>query len=179
MVVARELRLVSRDVIHSFWVPSLAGKVDMIPGMANRLRLHASTAGVYRGQCAEYCGGPHALMSFHVVALEGEAFEAWFAAQRRPAAATTEGGQAVFFKTGCNGCHTVRGTEAAGTIGPDLTHVASRLTLGAATLPTSVENFGRWVREHQRLKPGNRMPPFGFLPAGDLDLLAGWLASLK
>src|SRR5688572_18383517 len=162
------LRLVSRDVIHSFWVPSLAGKVDMIPGVTNRLRLSASEAGVFRGQCAEYCGGPHALMSFHVVALEPEEFEAWRAAQRRPVEAPATDGQTVFFSTGCHGCHTVRGTNAAGTIGPDLTHVAGRLSLGAATLPTASANFGRWVRENQHLKPGNRMPSFGFLQAGDV-----------
>jgi cytochrome c oxidase subunit 2 len=182
-----ELRLVSRDVIHSFWVPSLAGKVDMIPGTVNRLRLRANAAGTWRGQCAEYCGGPHALMSFHVVALDSEGFDAWLARQRRPAGPTPESpagdaaraGRSVFFKAGCNGCHTVRGTEAAGTIGPDLTHVAGRLTLGAATLPTGPANFGLWVREHQRLKPGNRMPVFGFLPASDVELLANWLASLE
>lgn len=183
-----ELRLVSRDVIHSFWVPSLAGKVDMIPGMTNRLRLSASEAGVFRGQCAEYCGGPHALMSFHVVALEADAFEAWRAAQRRPAEAPAtdalRAGQSVFFSAGCHGCHTVRGatvggTDATGTIGPDLTHVAGRLSIGAATLPTAPMNFGRWVRENQHLKPGNRMPSFGFLSAADVDRLASYLGSLK
>lgn len=171
-----ELTLVSRDVIHSFWVPSLAGKVDMIPGMTNRLRLHASEAGTFRGQCAEYCGGPHALMSFHVVALEADAFEAWLAAQRRPAEVPASD---VFFSTGCHGCHTVRGTDAAGIIGPDLTHVAGRLSIGAATLPTAPVNFGRWVRENQHLKPGNRMPSFGFLSAGDVDRLATYLGNLK
>jgi len=173
-----ELTLVSRDVIHSFWVPSLAGKVDMIPGMTNRLRLHATEAGIFRGQCAEYCGGPHALMSFHVVALEVDAFEAWLAAQRRPAEAPATD-QSVFFSTGCHGCHTVRGTNAVGTIGPDLTHVAGRLSLGAATLPTGAVNFGRWVRENQHLKPGNRMPSFGFLSAGEVDRLATYLDGLK
>ncbi len=183
-----ELRLVSRDVIHSFWVPSLAGKVDMIPGTVNRLRLQASQAGVYRGQCAEYCGGPHALMSFHAVALEPQAFDGWLAAQRQPAAAPADAdaaaGLAVFHKAGCHGCHTVRGAEAGGisaggTIGPDLTHVAGRLTLGAATLPNDAHHFRRWVRDNQHLKPGNRMPSFGFLPERDLDQLAAWLASLK
>jgi cytochrome c oxidase subunit 2 len=183
-----DLRLVSRDVIHSFWVPSLAGKVDMIPGMTNRLRLRSTAAGVFRGQCAEYCGGPHALMSFHVVTLEAEAFEAWLATQRRPAEAPAtdalRAGQSVFFAAGCHGCHTVRGAEvgdatASGTIGPDLTHVAGRLSLGAATLPTGPAHFGRWVRENQHLKPGNRMPSFGFLSSGDVDRLASYLGSLK
>jgi cytochrome c oxidase subunit 2 len=178
-----ELRLVSRDVIHSFWVPSLAGKIDMIPGKVNRLRLRASQAGVYRGQCAEYCGGPHALMSFHVVALEARAFDDWLAAQRRPAADPDgdagRAGQSVFFRAGCHGCHTVRGTAAAGTIGPDLTHVAGRLSLGAASLPNDPSNLRRWVGDNQHVKPGNRMPTFGFLAARDLDLLAAHLGSLK
>ena len=107
----------------------------MIPGVTNRLRLHATTAGIYRGQCAEYCGGPHALMSFHVVALEADAFEAWLAAQRRPRRRRRRADRPCLLAAGCHGCHTVRGTGAAGTIGPDLTHVASRLSLGAATLP--------------------------------------------
>lgn len=178
-----ELRLGSRDVIHSFWVPSLAGKIDMIPGKTNRLRLHASQAGVYRGQCAEYCGGPHALMSFYVVALEPDAFDAWLAAQRRPAVESPDdaarAGRSIFFKAGCQGCHTVRGADAAGTIGPDLTHVAGRLSLGAATLPVDAASLGRWVRAAQHVKPGNRMPSFGFLSDGDVDLLATWLGSLK
>jgi cytochrome c oxidase subunit 2 len=178
-----ELRLVSRDVIHSFWVPSLGGKLDMIPGTTNRLRLRASQAGVYRGQCAEYCGGPHALMSLYAVAMEGQDFDAWLAAQRLPAAAPANdagtAGSAVFRRAGCHGCHTVRGVAAAGTIGPDLTHVAGRLSLGAATLPNDAEHFRRWVRDNQHLKPGNRMPSFGFLGERDLDHLAAWLGSLK
>jgi cytochrome c oxidase subunit 2 len=174
-----ELSLVSRDVIHSFWVPNLAGKIDMIPGKANRLRLHASQAGTYRGQCAEFCGGPHALMSFHVVAMEPDAFEAWLAKERGPAPAANATGRAVFFKSGCQGCHAVRGTEASGTIGPDLTHVAGRTSLGAAILPNDTESFRRWVRDNQHLKPGNRMPSFAFLESADLDLLAAWLGSLK
>lgn len=178
-----ELRLVSRDVIHSFWVPSLAGKLDMIPGTVNRLRLRASQAGVYRGQCAEYCGGPHALMALYAVALEGPDFEVWLAAQRRPAAAPADAaalaGRTVFLKAGCHGCHTVRGADAGGTIGPDLTHLAGRLSLGAATLPNDADHLRRWVRDSQHLKPGNRMPSFGFLPDGDLDRLTDWLGSLR
>jgi cytochrome c oxidase subunit 2 len=178
-----ELRLVSRDVIHSFWLPSLAGKIDMIPGTVNRLKIRASQAGVFRGQCAEYCGGPHALMSFHAIALERTAFEDWLADQRGSAAAATDeetvAGRDVFLKAGCHGCHTVRGTEAAGKIGPDLTHVAGRISLGAATLPNDIAHLRRWVRDNQHIKPGNRMPSFGFLAERDLDLLAAWLGSLK
>lgn len=183
-----ELSLVSRDVIHSFWVPSLAGKIDMIPGVTNRLRLQATAAGTFRGQCAEYCGGPHALMAFQTVALAADAFEDWLVAQRRaaeaPASEALRQGQAVFFKAGCHGCHTVRGasvagTEARGTIGPDLTHVAGRLSLGAAALPAETAAFRRWVRDNQHLKPGNRMPSFAFLSDDDLDRLASYLGSLK
>lgn len=173
-----ELWLAARDVIHSFWVPNLAGKIDMIPGKANHLRLHASRAGTYRGQCAEFCGGPHALMAFHVVAMEPDAFEAWLASERGAASAPATG-RAIFFKSGCQGCHTVRGTEAVSTIGPDLTHVAGRTSLGAAILPNDTESFRRWVRENQHLKPGNRMPSFAFLDSADLDLLATWLGNLK
>lgn len=176
-----ELQLGSRDVIHSFWVPNLGGKLDMIPGKANRLRLHASRAGTYRGQCAEFCGGPHALMGFHVVAMEAAAFEAWLAHQRGAAAqpAAAAAGRAVFFKAGCQGCHTVRGTEARGTIGPDLTHVAGRTSLGGAILPNDADGIRRWVRNNQHLKPGNRMPSFAFLESGDLESLATWLRTLK
>jgi cytochrome c oxidase subunit 2 len=117
------------------------------------------------------------------VAMEGQDFDAWLAAQRFPAAAPANeaatAGSAIFRRTGCHGCHTVRGAEAAGTIGPDLTHVAGRLSLGAATLPNDAAHFRRWVRDNQHLKPGNRMPSFGFLAERDLDHLAAWLGSLK
>ena len=132
-----EIELSSADVIHSFWVPSLAGKVDMIPGTVNRMRLRAAQTGTYRGQCAEYCGGPHALMAFHVVVLEPDQFESWLAGQRQPAAAQRTAlqrrGEGLFLSTGCGGCHAIRGTKAAGTIGPDLTHVGGRLSIAAAT----------------------------------------------
>ena len=131
-----ELRLTSADVIHSFWVPSLAGKLDMIPGRTNILRISADAPGIYRGQCAEYCGGPHALMGLHVVAEPAERFEAWRVAQRAPAAAGAGQGRALFEST-CGGCHTVRGTAAAGRLGPDLTHVASRSSTSAPA--------GRWI----------------------------------
>lgn len=178
-----EIRLTSPDVIHSFWVPSLAGKVDMIPGMTNRLRIRASEAGSYRGQCAEYCGGPHALMAFHVVALEPPAFEAWLAGQRRPAAAPAgeaqKRGQELFFANGCHGCHAIRGTPAAGTIGPDLTHVASRPFIAAATLPTSAASLARWIRDNQHVKPNNRMPAFAILSDEEAALLAAYLGTLE
>lgn len=183
--VGREvsLQLSSPDVIHSLWVPALAGKVDMVPGTLNRLRLRADRAGVYRGQCAEYCGGPHALMSFHVVALEPPAFDRWLADQRRPAR-TAQGekqrrGEQLFFATGCHGCHTVRGTRAAGVIGPDLTHVGSRLSIAAATLAADAGSFARWIGESQHIKPDNRMPSFAILSDDERLAIGAWLESLQ
>lgn len=176
-----EIELTSADVIHSFWVPSLAGKVDMIPGLINRIRLHATRPGIYRGQCAEYCGGPHAMMAFYVVALEETQYEEWLDLQRKPAALTTEqkAGEEMFFLSGCNACHTIRGTRATGKIGPDLTHVGGRLSLAAAALPNTEDAFSHWIRHNQRVKPNNRMPPFGILSNGDLAALSAFLESLK
>ncbi len=178
-----EIRLASVDVIHSFWVPSLAGKVDMIPGTVNRIRLHATRTGTYRGQCAEYCGAAHALMAFYVVALEPAQFEDWLAGQRQPAAgpltALQKQGEGLFLSTGCNGCHAIRGTPAAGTIGPDLTHVGGRLSIAAATLPNAAASFARWIRDNQHIKPNNRMPAFRILPDDQLAALAAYLESLK
>jgi cytochrome c oxidase subunit 2 len=169
-----EVVLRSADVLHSFWVPSLAGKLDLIPGRANRLRLRADRPGVYRGQCAEYCGGPHGLMAFVVVAEEAEAFERWRERQRVPAAAADER-----FLARCASCHTVRGTPAAGTLGPDLTHAGSRLAIGAGVLPNDAGAIARWIASSQRLKPGNLMPEFHDLDAAELAALAGYVTSLR
>jgi cytochrome c oxidase subunit 2 len=179
---AVELELTSADVIHSFWVPKLAGKLDMIPGRTNRLTLLAREPGISRGQCAEYCGGAHAFMSFFVIALEPAAFEAWLANEAGPGR-TPEGGTAVegrtlFVESGCGACHAVRGTTA-GTIGPDLTHVGSRHSLAAATLPNSPQAFARWIAEGQHIKPENLMPPFGIFTEPQLASLAAYLAQLE
>jgi cytochrome c oxidase subunit 2 len=178
-----EIALRSADVIHSFWVPRLAGKLDMIPGRTNSLRLVADQPGISRGQCAEYCGGAHALMSFHVVALEPAAFEAWLARQAAPAMTPSEpqaeAGRALFIASGCGACHTVRGTGAAGRIGPDLTHLGSRHSLAAATLPNDAPSIARWIRDNQHIKPENLMPPFAIFSAAELDQLAAYLAGLK
>ncbi|MEX0807175.1 MAG: cytochrome c oxidase subunit II [Dongiaceae bacterium] len=178
-----ELTLLSADVIHSFWVPNLAGKIDMIPGTVNRLTLRATQPGEYRGQCAEFCGGPHALMAFHVVALEPAAFDIWLAAQREPAAspetALQQEGADLFVASGCGGCHSIRGTAAIGTIGPDLTHVGGRLTIAAATLPADAASFARWIRDNQYIKPNNLMPPFGTLSDDELAALGAYLEHLK
>lgn len=175
-----ELRLASADVLHSFWVPALAGKLDLIPGKDNRLRLLADRAGVFRGQCAEYCGGPHAQMALYVVAEEPAAFDAWRAAQRRPQPPANEfaAGRDVFLSY-CYACHTVRGTEADGEIGPDLTHFASRLALGAGILPNDTANVAGWIGSNQHLKPGNLMPEFRALAPRELDALVAYLGSLE
>lgn len=178
-----ELELRSADVIHSFWVPSLGGKLDMIPGRTNRLRLKAERPGVYRGQCAEYCGGPHALMALEIVALPQAEFDAWLAAGLRPAEVASgeaeRSGAEMFLAAGCGGCHAVRGTAAEGMIGPDLSRVGGRRFLAAATIPTSRENLARFIADGQALKPGNPMPPFRIFTPAELDALAAYLASLR
>jgi cytochrome c oxidase subunit 2 len=178
-----EFRLESDNVIHSFWIPSLGGKVDMIPGRQTRLVLEPTRTGVLRGVCAEYCGASHALMSFPVVVLEKEEFARWLEQQRAAAHLPTEllakRGQELFLAQGCNACHTVRGTQAAGVIGPDLTHVGNRLSLGAGTLPNEPDGFVRWIAHTEEVKPGARMPAFGMLPPEDLRALAAYLEGLK
>ena len=178
-----EFRLRAADVIHSFWVPVLGGKLDMIPGRENVLRLRADAPGTFRGQCAEYCGGPHALMAFGVVAMESEAFQGWMDAQARPAAepagAEAARGRELFLGAGCGACHVVRGTPAAGALGPDLTHVGGRESIGAGLLPTHRGTLAGWIAGSQAIKPGNRMPDFNTLPGEDLRALALWLEGLK
>jgi cytochrome c oxidase subunit II len=178
-----EIELTSADVIHSFWVPRLAGKLDMIPGRRNVLRLMADAPGVARGQCAEYCGGPHALMSFHVVAMAEPDFARWLAREAEGAEAPhdpeTQQGRLLFMSSGCGACHAVRGTAAVGTIGPDLTHVGGRLSLAAATLPNDEAAFARWIRDGQHIKPENLMPPFGIFNESEVAALARYMASLK
>ena len=176
-----EIKLSSADVIHSFWAPNLAGKVDMIPGVVNLIRLRATEAGTYRGQCAEYCGGPHALMAFHVIVLGPAEFDDWLAKQRQPASvpSASKQGEKLFMSVGCNACHTIRGTQAAGVIGPDLTHVGGRISIAAATLPNTADSFSRWIRDNQHIKPNNRMPPFGILSDHDLAVLGAYLKGLQ
>lgn len=175
-------RLEAPDVIHSFWVPSLAGKQDLIPGRNNEITIRADRAGVYRGQCAEFCGLQHAHMAFLVVAEPSEDFARWLDAQRKPAASPsdeeTATGRAVFLGKGCAACHTVAGTGAAGTLGPDLTHVASRRYLAAGLLPTTRGSLAAWIADPQTIKPGNNMPivPLG---AEELAAVSAYMASLR
>ncbi|HMQ50576.1 MAG TPA: cytochrome c oxidase subunit II [Anaerolineae bacterium] len=176
------LRVTSADVIHSFWVPELHGKIDLIPGQVNGFWLQADEPGIYLGLCAEFCGVQHAKMLLRVVAEPPERFAAWLEHQAEPAAAVTgselEEGQQVFFNSGCMNCHTVRGTNASGTEGPDLTHLASRLTLAAGVLENNRGNLGGWVVNPQHLKPGNHMPPSA-LTGLELQALLTYLESLE
>ncbi|MEL7557754.1 cytochrome c oxidase subunit II [Stutzerimonas chloritidismutans] len=175
--------LTSPDVIHSFWIPSLGGKVDMIPGRTNELVLEPTETGTFRGACAEYCGTSHALMNFAVVVMTREAFNLWLAKQAEPALPPTtelqQTGQQAFLANGCGACHQVRGTEADGTVGPDLTHVGSRLTLAAGTLPTDVDTFKRWIGHSGAIKPDVKMPAFGMLPEAQLNAMAHYLKGLE
>lgn len=177
------LALTSADVIHSFWVPPLAGKMDMLPGRMQHLLVTATEPGTWRGQCAEFCGDQHAQMALHVVGLEADAFEAWLAAQAQPARALAtphqEAGRRAFLFHRCNACHTVRGASAEGRLGPDLTHFGSRLHLGAGTLGNTPENRRRWLAHIQQIKPGARMPAYDRLDAQTLDAIGDWLGSLQ
>lgn len=178
-----EFALRTADVIHSFWVPALAGKLDMIPGRVNRTTFQARVPGVYRGQCAEYCGKMHALMAFKVVVHEKTDFDAWFARQAGPAEEPrlqeARLGATLFLDQGCGACHTVRGTPADGRLGPDLTHVGSRLTIAAGSFPRNVGTLAGWIASAQHLKPGNAMPSFDRLSGPDLRALAAYLEELK
>lgn len=177
-----ELFLHAADVIHSFWVPSLAGKIDMIPGRVNRMVIQADRPGVYRGQCAEYCGLQHALMAFDVIALPRAEFDAWLAAAaqpaRQPGTDELRRGRDLFVSLGCGACHAVRGLSEARN-GPDLTQVGARRTLGAGTLPGGVGNIAGWIASAQHLKPGNAMPSYDQLEGPQLLALATYLESLK
>lgn len=176
------LALESQDVIHSFWVPQLQGKMDLIPGRRNRLWIQADAPGVYRGQCAEYCGLQHARMALNVVAMEESAFEDWLAQQRAPAATPqtdeTLRGREVFLSRGCALCHTIRGTESLAQAGPDLTHVGSRLALAAGVLPNTRGHMAGWISNPQQIKPGSYMPGIPLTPA-ELHAVVSYVLSLR
>jgi cytochrome c oxidase subunit II len=170
------------DVIHSLWVPELNRKIDLIPGRTNRILLYADRAGTYPGQCAEFCGLQHAHMELLVVAEPRARFDQWLtgedATARQPTGADAQRGQQLFLSEGCADCHQIRGTQARGQVGPDLTHVASRTTLGSATIPNDREHLTAWLRDPQRVKPGNKMPELQ-LSSGDLAALVAYLEELK
>lgn len=178
-----DVALTTQDVIHSFWVPNLASKLDMIPGKVNKQRLNAREPGVYRGQCAEFCGEQHARMALVVVAQPPGEFESWLRARLAPAAEPStplaRHGQALFAQARCGVCHTIRGTPADGRLGPDLTHIGSRLTLGAGTLPNGPGSLAGWITDPQHIKPGVRMPGYRLESGEDLRALATYLQELR
>ena len=176
------IKLLANDVIHSFWVPSLHGKLDAIPGHEATLWLRAEQPGVYRGQCAEYCGHQHAHMAFVVIAEPPEDFERWIQAQRQtahqPESAEAQRGLQIVQRSACVMCHTIRGTAAGGRMGPDLTHLATRATLAAGTRPFTTPHLDEWIRDPQAIKPGSRMPKLA-LPDADRAAIVAYLEQLK
>jgi cytochrome c oxidase subunit 2 len=182
--VGRPLRigLDSDNVIHSFWVPQVAGKLDMIPGQHNELRVTVTKPGVYRGECAEFCGIQHANMNFVLVAQSEADFQRWLV--RRQTASTgassdlTEAGLVAFQRAPCAGCHTIRGTSATGTIGPDLTDFGSRRTIGGGAVANDPDHLTLWIADSQSIKPGSLMPP-NILDPSELRALVAYLESLK
>lgn len=182
--VGRPVRVLLRstDVIHTFWVPSLNGKKDMLPGRSTELALRADRAGTYRGECAEFCGLQHALMAFSVTAIEPQAFAQWQAAQQAPATAPASAqalrGKQLFESRGCAACHTIRGTSAAGQLGPDLTHVGGRALLAAGNVPNTPARLAAWIVDPQASKPGATMPASRLEPA-DAAALAAYLTGLR
>ena len=176
------IKAMSTDVIHSFWVPNLMGKRDLIPGIVTNTWIQADEPGVYRGQCAEFCGEQHAHMALNVVAEPMDKFQAWIRHQREPAMepATDEErrGKEVFLQSTCVTCHAIRGTDAGAHAGPELTHVGSRLTIAAGTLPNTRGPLAGWIANSQSIKPGNRMPP-NALAANDLEAVLAYVRSLR
>lgn len=172
----------SEDVIHSFWVPELQGKLDLVPGMTTEYWIEADEPGVYIGECAEFCGVQHAKMQFLVIAEPLEQYAAWIEAQGQPARQPEDSlalrGQEVFLGSTCINCHTVAGTHATGESGPDLTHLASRRTLAAASVPNNRGNLTGWITDPQHIKPGALMPPTD-LTGSELQALLAYLATLE
>lgn len=175
------LELRARDVVHSFWVPNLTGKMDLVPEHDNFFWMQADEPGIYRGQCAEFCGPQHAWMAFKVVALPEEEFKKWLIAKQRPhpelLTPELRRGHEVFFEAGCNACHAIRGAGAVARAGPDLTHIATRLTIGAGLLPNTRGALSDWIVNSQAVKPGNLMPPTRISPE-DLHALVNYLLLL-
>jgi cytochrome c oxidase subunit 2 len=176
------VELSSNDVIHSFWVPNLHGKLDLIPGRTNEIRLQPQQTGAFRGFCAEFCGTQHAKMGFEVIVDTPDAFAAWSDHQLStappPATPQARAGQKVFMSSACNMCHAISGTDASATVGPDLSHFASRRWLAAGAAPNTPENLRAWLRNPQRMKPGNHMPVVQLEPH-ELDALVAYIGSLK
>ncbi|UPK30854.1 cytochrome c oxidase subunit II (plasmid) [Bradyrhizobium sp. 195] len=177
-----KVELETADVIHSFWVPSLTGKIDLITGQKNELQFTAKNAGVYRGQCAEFCGLQHAHMAFAVIALPPDEFARWREHENHGASSPTDQlgkqGEALFRARGCALCHNISGTLAGGQLGPDLTHIGNRVTIAAGTLPNRPATLGAWIADSQHIKPGNLMPKMP-LQSGELIAIIHYLEQLK
>jgi len=177
-----QFELTSGDVIHSFWVPELQGKTDVIPGRTNNSHFTVDQPGEYLGMCAEFCGAQHARMRFKVIAESPEEFETWVANQQsppaEPATPLAQQGQQAFMTNACIGCHTIDGTAAQGKTGPNLTHFGSRDTIAAGTLSNTPENLARWLRNPQEVKPGALMPNLN-LSETTIDQLVAYLESLQ
>ncbi|WP_438754607.1 cytochrome c oxidase subunit II [Pararhizobium sp. O133] len=171
--------LTATDVIHSFWIPSLGGKMDMIPGRTNRLTLKPTRVGLYRGPCAEFCGSSHTYMAFSVVVMEQNDFDKWRRRQieGHPDAGTE--GARLMKRHGCLGCHSLRGLEVAGGIAPDLTLLGARQSIGAGALANTPETIARFIRSPSSVKPGARMPDFDMLSAADIEAMARYLGGLE
>lgn len=171
--------LKAADVIHSFWIPVLGGKMDMIPGRTNTLSLLPTKAGVFRAPCAEFCGTSHTLMAFSVIVMEQADYAAWRSAQAVGNRAGGGEGEQLFTRHGCAGCHGVRGVTPATSLGPDLTLFGQRQTVGAGALANTAENVARFIRDPAAVKPGAKMPAFDMLPESDIAAIADYLAGLK
>jgi cytochrome c oxidase subunit II len=182
--VGRRIRLEvqSKDVIHSFWAPNIHGKIDLIPGYSGTTYFRVDKAGTYHGRCAEFCGLQHAKMDFFVIAESPAQFALWFENQLKPAATPSDTlalkGREVFLTKTCAMCHGIRGTEADSHVGPDLTHLATRSTLAAGTIPNTRGHLAGWVLDPQKIKPGAKMPP-NQLASDELQALLSYLESLK
>jgi cytochrome c oxidase subunit II len=179
-----EIELETHDVIHSFWVPKLHGKVDLIPGQKNRVRIQADRPGVYEGECAEFCGVQHAHMRLIVVAHTPGDYIRWLNHQREAASVAAaepqvQIGRAVFERAACALCHTVRGTAALGQVGPELTHVGARQRIAGGTLPNTTANLQAWVTDAQSLKPGAGMPSLRQFTGSELRALVAYLQNLR
>ena len=170
----------SVDVIHSFWFPQIAGKIDAVPGRVNTISFSVPQKGAYKGQCAEFCGYAHAMMKMVLFAVSPEEFDRWASRQAAgaPPEAQSEPGAQVFISAGCIACHTIRGTVAQGKIGPNLTGLGSRTTIGAGLIPNTPENLASWIRDPVAVKPGANMPALG-LSEADLQKVVAYLESLK
>lgn len=178
-----DIDLESRDVIHSFWIPRLHGKVDLVPGQANQIRIQADQPGEYGGECAEYCGAEHARMRLLVTAQRPGDFEAWLAHERAPGATPADAerleGRSLFMSRECALCHTIRGTDAHGLVGPDLTHVGGRRKIPANMFPNELSYLEAWIAHAQSLKPNAQMPNVNAFSGDELHALAEYLTSLR